>query len=510
MEPSTPLPPESSASEAAEPQGTLLPIPDPEESRRLLAGIGASGPAPGAVDAPIASPGPLSPHGSAQAPFRSGFVALIGRPNVGKSTLLNQLVGQKVAITSPVAQTTRNRLRAILTTAEAQLVLLDTPGIHKPHHLLGQRLVQSARGAIGEVDVVLLLVDGSQPAGRGDAFIVELLRRSGMPVMVALNKWDQVEPGRAEELLASYREMLQVPVEPGPQASSAGAAGPSGAAAARPEPEPEAAQLDSHRARLDASPAAGAPLGGTPSPARGPGSDSAGSMAGAADGSGTGAHSDPMAAAAGSGAIAAPPGQTSGIRPAAAGSEASAPAPGQRSGDRPAAATPQAGQSSPWSAASSATTALPWPLFQVSALNGDGCEALVQALSAALPPGPHLYPPDAISDQPERLLLAELIREQVLHHTREEVPHSVAVMIDRIVEDGPRTAVLATVLVERSSQKGILIGKGGSMLRTIGQGARLQMQKLIAGPVYLELFVKVVPGWRSHPGRLAELGYRGD
>jgi GTP-binding protein Era len=146
----------------------------------------------------------------------------------------------------------------------------------------------------------------------------------------------------------------------------------------------------------------------------------------------------------------------------------------------------------------------------VSALTGEGTESLVQALSAALPPGPHLYPPDAVSDQPERLLLAELIREQVLQHTREEVPHSVAVMIDRIVEDGPRTAVLATVLVERSSQKGILIGKGGSMLRTIGQGARLQMQKLIAGPVYLELFVKVVPGWRSHPGRLSELGYRGD
>ena len=146
-------------------------------------------------------------------------------------------------------------------------------------------------------------------------------------------------------------------------------------------------------------------------------------------------------------------------------------------------------------------------LQQLEALDG---VAFLDALSAALPPGPHLYPPDAVSDQPEQLLLAELIREQVLQHTREEVPHSVAVMIDRIVEDGPRTAVLATVLVERSSQKGILIGKGGSMLRTIGQGARLQMQKLIDGPVYLELFVKVVPGWRSHPGRLAERGYRGD
>ena len=299
---------------------------------------------------------PTSPEG-----FRSGFVALIGRPNVGKSTLLNQLVGEKVAITSPVAQTTRNRLRAILTTEAAQLVLLDTPGIHKPHHLLGERLVQSARGAIGEVDVVLLLVDGSEPAGRGDGFIVELLLHLRAPVHVALNKHDLVDPERAEQLATSYRELA---------------------------------------------------------------------------------------------------------------------------GD--------------------------WPLHPVSALSGEGTGALVAALSAELPEGPHLYPADAVSDQPEQLLMAELIREQVLHQTREEVPHSVAVSIERVVDDGPRTAILATVLVERSSQKGILIGKGGSMLKTIGQGARLQMEKIFEGPVYLELFVKVVPGWRRSAARLSELGYRGD
>jgi len=323
--------------------------------------------------APTASPGDAQPdEGSPEAPvFRSGFVALIGRPNVGKSTLLNQLVGQKVAITSPVAQTTRNRLRAILTTPAAQLILLDTPGIHKPHHLLGERLVQSARGAIGEVDVVLLLVDASQPAGRGDGFIVDLLRHSRVPVHVALNKSDRVGAD-AEDLAATYRELL-------------------------------------------------------------------------ADGD-----------------------------------------------DRP----------------------VTWPLHPCSALNGDGCQALVEALAADLPPGPLLYPADTVSDQPEQLLLAELIREQVLTLTREEVPHSVAVRIERIVEEEAkgkvRTAVLATVLVERSSQKGILIGKGGQMLKAIGQGARLQMQKVFDGPVYLELFVKVVPNWRSHPGRLAELGYRGD
>lgn len=323
--------------------------------------------------APTASPGNAQPdEGSPEAPvFRSGFVALIGRPNVGKSTLLNQLVGQKVAITSPVAQTTRNRLRAILTTPAAQLILLDTPGIHKPHHLLGERLVQSARGAIGEVDVVLLLVDASQPAGRGDGFIVDLLRHSRIPVHVALNKSDRVGAD-AEDLAATYRELL-------------------------------------------------------------------------VDG-----------------------------------------------GDRP----------------------VTWPLHPCSALTGDGCQPLVETLAAELPPGPLLYPADTVSDQPEQLLLAELIREQVLTLTREEVPHSVAVRIERIVEEEAkgkvRTAVLATVLVERSSQKGILIGKGGQMLRAIGQGARLQMQKVFDGPVYLELFVKVVPNWRSHPGRLAELGYRGD
>jgi GTP-binding protein Era len=323
------------------------------------------------MESPLATSLPVS----SPAGFRSGFVALIGRPNVGKSTLLNRLVGEKVAITSPVAQTTRNRLRAILTTSTAQLVLLDTPGIHKPHHLLGERLVQSARGAIGEVDVVLLLVDGSEPAGRGDDFIVELLRQARAPVHLALNKHDRVEPERAEALIESYQELL-----------------------------------------------------------------------------------------AGRGDFATPE-------------------------KRP---------------------PLAWPLHPVSALTGAGTDALVEALAAELPLGPHLYPADAISDQPEQLLLAELIREQVLHHTREEVPHSVAVSIDRVVDDGPRTAVLATVMVERSSQKGILIGKGGAMLKTIGSGARQQMQKVFEGPVYLELFVKVVPNWRRNPARLAELGYRGD
>ncbi|MXW39940.1 MAG: GTPase Era [Synechococcus sp. SB0668_bin_15] len=299
-------------------------------------------------------------HGVAPPPpgYRSGFVALIGRPNVGKSTLLNQLVGHKVAITSPVAQTTRNRLRGILTRATAQLVLLDTPGIHKPHHLLGEHLVKVARSTLGEVDLVLLLMDGSTPPGRGDAYIVQLLRHCAAPLAVGLNKQDLVTPKRAAELQRSYRSLV----------------------------------------------------GGC-------------------------------------------------------------------------------------------------PFFGFSALSGVGCEQLVEGLSQRLPEGPHLYPPHAVSDQPERLLLAEQIREQVLHLTREEVPHSVAVRIDDIREERHCTRVTAVVLVERSSQKGILIGKGGGMLKAIGTAARLQMQTLIAGPVHLELFVKVSPHWRRHPGRLAELGY---
>jgi GTP-binding protein Era len=286
---------------------------------------------------------------------------LIGRPNVGKSTLLNQLVGEKVAITSPVAQTTRNRLRAILTTATAQLVLLDTPGIHKPHHLLGERLVQTARNSIGEVDVVLALMDGSVPMGRGDQFVLDLLTQIRQPVLLGLNKQDLINPEEQQELFSSYQDAL-----------------------------------------------------------------------------------------------------------------------------------PNA------------------PLLPFSATTGDGCSALVEALEPLLPLGPMLYPAGTISDQPEKLLLAELIREQVLHLTREEIPHSVAVQIERLEEDGPRTAILATVMVERSSQKGILIGKGGAMLKAIGTGARLQMQKVFDGPVYLELFVKVVPHWRQKPGRLAELGYQGE
>ncbi len=298
---------------------------------------------------------PVAPPG-----FKSGFVAIIGRPNVGKSTLLNALVGQKIAITSPVAQTTRNRLRGILSLPQAQIIWVDTPGIHKPHHRLGEILVHNAQAAITAVDVILLVVDGSVPAGRGDAYIAERIPPQS-PCILVCNKAD-LAPKEAEA-----RQVLQA----------------------------------SYQA----------------------------------------------------------------LRPTA-------------------------------------------PLVWVSALDRSSLDPLLEATIELLPPGPYYYPPDLVTDQPERFIIAELIREQVLLHTREEVPHSVAVSIDQIEETPGLTRILATLIVERDSQKGILIGKGGEMLKRIGQGARLQIQKLILGKVYLELFVKVKPHWRRSERTLADLGYR--
>lgn len=295
----------------------------------------------------------------APAGYRSGFIALIGRPNVGKSTLMNQLIGQKVAITSPVAQTTRNRLRGILTTPVAQMIFVDTPGIHKPHHQLGEVLVKNARLAINAVDLVVFVVDGSVIAGGGDRYVARLLSQTQTPVLLGLNKADQ----QTDPLLLdqSYQDL-----------------------------------------------------------------------------------------AAGSG----------------------------------------------------------WPCLKFSALTGEGMAALQDYLVGQLEPGPYYYPPDLITDQPERFIISELIREQILLQTREEIPHSVAIAIEQIREEPTLTRVLATINVERPSQKGILIGKGGLMLKAIGSAARQQIQTLIAGKVYLELFVKVQPQWRHSRLQLAELGYR--
>ena len=296
----------------------------------------------------------------APADYKSGFVGIIGRPNVGKSTLMNQLVGQKIAITSPVAQTTRNRLCGILTTEVAQMIFVDTPGIHKPHHRLGKVLVQNAKIAIQSVDLVLLVVDGSMIAGGGDRYIIDLLHKIQTPVILGMNKLD-LQPQDAWEIEASYYQLINP-------------------------------------------------------------------------------H--------------------------------------------------------------------PWQIIKFSALTGVGVETLQNLLIEHLETGPYYYPPDLVTDQPERFIMGELIREQILLLTREEVPHSVAIAIDRVDEESTITRILATINVERSSQKGILIGKDGNMLKAIGSAARQQIQKLIAGKVYLELFVKVQPKWRQSPIQLAELGYQ--
>lgn len=298
-----------------------------------------------------------------QAPpgFKSGFIGIIGRPNVGKSTLMNYLVGQKIAITSPVAQTTRNRLRGILTTPEAQLIFVDTPGIHKPHHQLGEVLVQNARIAIDVVDVVVFVVDGTVEAGGGDRYIVDMLSQSKTPVILGINKIDTQPPADAQMLNTTYARIAE---------------------------------------------------------------------------------------------------------------------------------------------------ANQWKMVKFSALNGEGLTNLQQLLIDQLEVGPYYYPPDLVTDQPERFIMGELIREQILLLTREEVPHSVAIAIEKVEEAPTITRVFATINIERDSQKGILIGKGGSMLKTIGSAARAQIQKLIAGKVHLELFVKVQPKWRQSRTRLAELGYR--
>lgn len=292
--------------------------------------------------------------------FRSGFVGIIGRPNVGKSTLMNQLVGQKIAITSPVAQTTRNRLQGILTTEKAQFIFVDTPGIHKPHHQLGKVLVKNAINAINSVDVVLFVVDSSVPAGGGDRFIVQLLEKTKTPVIIGLNKSD-LQPDNSESLDQSYQELIQ-----------------------------------DHQ----------------------------------------------------------------------------------------------------------------WSLVKFSALDKLGLNELITLLSSNLETGPYYYPPDLVTDQPERFIIAELIREQILLLTRQEVPHSVAIAIEKIVEKKHITHVLAAVNVERDSQKKILIGQKGSTIKKISTAARQQIQKLINGKVYLELFVKVEPKWRQSRLQLAEFGYR--
>lgn len=290
--------------------------------------------------------------------FRSGFVSLVGRPNVGKSTLLNQLLRSKVAITSDRPQTTRNAIRGVLTTPAAQLVFVDTPGLHKPVTALGKALNRLVRGTLAEVDVVVFLVDVSDGVGGGDAFIADVLRASPVPVVMALNKVDAVD---GDALIAQTERAREL---------------------------------------------------GT------------------------------------------------------------------------------------------------WPAFPISARSGTGIPDLLLAIVDRLPRGPLYYPPDTLTDQPERRLIAELVREKVLELTREEVPHSVAVVVDEIeAEDGGLVTIDATVYVERSSQKGIVIGKGGGMLKEIGTRARRDIEALLGSRVLLRLRVKVERDWQRREALVERFGY---
>ncbi len=291
---------------------------------------------------------------------RSGFVAVIGKPNVGKSTLMNAYLGQKVAIVSEKPQTTRWRIRGILTRPDAQVIFVDTPGIHQPKHKLGEFMVETATRAIPDADVILFVVDVSEMPTAEDEQIARLIEEHGRaPVILALNKADLLPPERVIPHTDAYFKLVK--------------------------------------------------------------------------------HED-------------------------------------------------------------------WML--VSATRGDNLDKLLDMIIAHLPEGPRYYPEDQITDQSVRTIAAELIREQVLHFTHQEVPHAVAVVVEDFKERGPNlTYISATIYVEKDSQKGIIIGKEGRMLKRIGQAARREIEALLGTKVYLDLWVKVRKKWRKKEEELRRLGY---
>ncbi|PZD93930.1 GTPase Era [Paenibacillus sambharensis] len=294
--------------------------------------------------------------------FRSGFVAIVGRPNVGKSTLMNGLIGQKIAIMSDKPQTTRNKIHGVYTTDSAQIIFLDTPGIHKPNSKLGNFMNQSAQSALGEVEAVLFLTDVSEELGGGDRYIIEMLKNCKAPVILVLNKIDKVHPEALLPIIDKYRELMEF------------------------------------------------------------------------------------------------------------------------------------------------TEIVP-----ISALQGNNVNTLLDTLTKYLPEGPQYYPADQVTDHPEQFVCAELIREKILHMTREEVPHSIAVTIEdmRVQENGV-VYIGAVIFVERDSQKGIVIGKQGAVLKEVGKLARRDIENLLGSRTFLELWVKVKKDWRNQDRVLKDLGYRNE
>lgn len=292
--------------------------------------------------------------------FKSGFVAILGRPNVGKSTFLNYVMGQKIAIMSDKAQTTRNKIMGIYTTETEQIVFIDTPGIHKPKTALGDFMVESAYSTLREVDTVLFMVPADELRGKGDDMIIERLKSAKVPVILVVNKIDKVHPDQLLE------------------------------------------QIDDFRKQMDFK-----------------------------------------------------------------------------------------------------------EIVPISATQGNNVNRLMEILKENLDEGFQYFPADQITDHPERFLVSEMIREKVLHLTREEIPHSVAVVIDSMKRDDEtdKIHIRATIMVERDSQKGIVIGKGGAMLKKIGSMARRDIELMLGDKVFLETWVKVKKNWRDKKLDLADFGY---
>jgi GTP-binding protein Era len=292
--------------------------------------------------------------------FQSGFISIVGRPNVGKSTLLNALLGEKIAIISDKPQTTRNRILGIVNRPDAQMVFMDTPGIHKPMHKMNEFMVKTALATYNEVDVILMLVEATELPGGGDKYIIETLSHVKTPVFLLINKVDLIEKERLLPLMQEYSKLYNFA-----------------------------------------------------------------------------------------------------------------------------------------------------EIIPVSALRND-LGGLLETILKRLPQGPKYFPDDQLTDQPERFVVSELIREKVFELTKEEIPYSTAVVIEEMKEEPDITRITAVIYVERDSQKGILIGKGGDMLKQIGTRARLDAEKLLGTKIFLKLWVKVKKGWREDERMLRNIGILGE
>ena len=293
--------------------------------------------------------------------YKCGYAVVLARPNVGKSTLVNFITGQKIAITTNTAQTTRKQIKGILTEDDAQIVFIDTPGVHKPLNKLGEYLHEQSTSAIDDSDVILFLVDITQKAGKGDIWIVEnCIKKSKKPVIIVANKIDLIkDEGKKEANIISYKTLFDENL----------------------------------------------------------------------------------------------------------------------------------------------------PIIKVSAKTGKNMQKLIETIKSYLPNSPKLYPDDIITDQNMRMIASEVIREKIILNTKDEIPHSVAVLIDEYKTENDIDKIKATIFVSADSQKGIIIGKNGSMLKKIGTDSRLELEEIIEGKVFLELFVKVKKNWQKDKTALKLLGY---